>query len=105
MAVVGINRVKLRDPGEPVIARVSQEFATVLRSQPGFQRVYVVRSGPSELVALTAWETAAHAQAAAEVVGSTLLPEIQPYVESQDRTVGEVQVEAWAESTLGGLRH
>jgi hypothetical protein len=106
MAVVVVNRIRLRVPVDEVVPAVAREFPVALRSLSGFQRFYFLKVAEAEAIALIVWDTAAQAQAGADALGPSLFRRLLGlHVESQDRLVGDVVADAAAEPPLGGLRH
>jgi hypothetical protein len=106
MAVVVVNRIRLRVPVDEVAPEVARAFPAALQSLPGFQRFYFFKVAETEAIAVIMWGTAEQAQSGADSLGPTLFAQILgPHLESQDRVVGEVVADASAESPLGGLRH
>ncbi|MGO9177826.1 MAG: hypothetical protein ACLQBX_07235 [Candidatus Limnocylindrales bacterium] len=106
MAVVVINRIRLRIPVDEVAPSVARAFPAAFHSLPGFQRFYFLKVAETEAIALIVWATAEQAQTGAESLGPTLFAQILgPHLETQDRVVGEIVAEASAQPPLGGLRH
>jgi len=106
MAVVVVNRIRLRVPVDEVAPEVAQAFPAAFHSLPGFLRFYFLKVAETEAIALIVWATAEQAQAGADSFGPALLAQmLGPHLESQDRVVGKVVAEAAAQAPLGGLRH
>ena len=106
MAVVVVNRIRLRIPVDEVAPSVARAFPTAFHSLPGFQRFYFLKVAETEAIALIVWATAEQARAGADSLGPTLFAQILgPHLETQDRVVGEIVAEASAQTPLGGLRH
>ncbi len=106
MAVVVINRIRLRIPVDRIAPDVEREFPAAFRGLAGFERFSFVKLAETEVAALIVWDSAEHAQAGADAIGPTLFGRIlAPHTESQDRVVGEILVEVTSQRPVGGVRH
>lgn len=81
---------------DPLLERSRQELPALMQRQPGFQRYAVVRTGPDAIVSLTAWETQAQAEAAAQQLGGWVRENFGPNLVSAENKIGEVILKDWS---------
>jgi hypothetical protein len=84
---------------DPLIEKSRQELPPLMQRQPGFLRYAVVRTGPDSIASLTAWETRAQSEAAAQQLVGWVKENFGANLVSAEDKIGEVILSDWSAGT------
>ncbi len=81
---------------DPLIDKARQELPPLMQRQPGFLRYAVVRTGADSIASLTAWETRAQSEAAAQQLTGWVRENFGADLVSAENKIGEVILSDWS---------
>jgi len=84
---------------DPLIEKSRQELPQLMQRQPGFLRYAVVRTGSDSIASLTAWETRAQSETAAQQLMGWVRENFGTDLVSAENKIGAVILSDWSSGT------